>query len=139
MKMMVILAVLCAALLLVTGVAFAVSFCTACDNSGGDGYCYSVNGTDLDNPTKSFTGQSWSLCFEPGNGGNSWAWINGSFAFDFYDFYNVGLLNEQAISWGGSSAVYMTFHGPYGDAFNGIYHNGTDRFKIHGQGGPCCY
>jgi hypothetical protein len=136
MKMMVILAVLCAALLLVTGAAFAASFCTACGNAGGAGYCYSVDGTDLDNSTNSFTGQNWQMCF---NLNNSFAWISGSPAFHFSDFYAVGLLNEQAISWdSGNVGLSVTFHGPGGNALNGIYYNGTDRFKIHGIGGYCC-
>jgi hypothetical protein len=130
---MVILAVLCAALLLVTGVSFAAS-CPSNYCNFGD--CYNVNGTNLANPNNSFTGQIWFVCWDQEspvptpfvcvNG------PNGTLSWKLSDFPEG--LNEQTILYDGvGGGGYMTFHGSLGNgAFNGILFDGTNRYKIHG-------
>ena len=121
MKMMIVLAVLCAALLLVTGVSFAFNSCSSCNDLS----CYTVTGTDVDNSSGSGTSE-WYIC-----------WDNYPYALlCFYGSLIVPLtfipgLNDQAVGYSATKGAYMTFHGNYG-AFNGIWYNGTDRYKIHG-------
>jgi len=128
MKMMVILAVLCAALLLVTGVSFATS---PCFSSCYDVTCYTVSGTDLTNPNNSFTGQQWFVCPVPNGPPTPFVCVNGPLSWQLSEFPEG--LNGQAILYGGiGGGGYITFHGTEFPAFNGILFNGTDRYKIHG-------
>jgi len=127
MRSMVILAVLFASLLVVTGAAFAASCCV----SGG---CAKVTGTDLTNPNNSFT-QDWSFC-DVGNNLVDVCNVSGpNFLFEI-SIFNQSLF-VQAISINPVSAgVYMRFHG--GDEiFNGLFYFGGDQYNIHGVAEPC--
>jgi hypothetical protein len=132
MKMMVILAVLCAALLLVTGVSFAG---TPCPGYAGcsDYSCYHVSGTDLTNSNNSFTIQYWFVCWDPNGPPTPFVCVNGALSWKLSDFLEG--LNEQTILYDGvGGGAYMTWHG---NDFNGILFNGADRYKIHGVPGSC--
>ena len=132
MKIIVKLVVLFAALFLVTGIAFAQ--CCA-------DVCYKVTGTDLTNPANSFT-QDWWICVGLGPGGSVCNNSGPTFLFDWAWF--PGALKNQAISYdSGNVGAYMKFHGSIdnmfglNDVFNGLYYNGTDRYKIHGVAHGC--
>jgi hypothetical protein len=134
MKMMVILAVLLASLLVLTGAAFATIFCL--DSCPGYSACYKVTGTDTTNPANSFM-QDWHFCYS--YDGDSLGYVcEGSgtnFLFGF-SFFCQGL-NDQAAGIGGGKGAYMTFHGSDDGAFNGLYYNGVDQFNIHGVREAC--
>jgi hypothetical protein len=134
MKMMVILAVLCAALLLVTGVSFAF-LPTPCPTSTYcyDYSCYHVSGADLTNSNNSFTIQYWFVCWDPNGPPTPFVCVNGALSWKLSDFLEG--LNEQTILYDGvGGGAYMTWHG---NDFNGILFNGADRYKIHGVPGSC--
>jgi hypothetical protein len=134
MKMMVILAVLCAALLLVTGVAFATNACSYF--SCYDVTCYTVNGNNLTNSNNSFTGQYWFVCSLPNGPPTPFVCVNNVLSWKLSDFPEG--LNEQTILYDGvGGGGYITFHGTEFPAFNGILFNGTDRYKIHGVEVDC--
>jgi len=131
MKTVVILAVLVASLLVVTGSAFASTNCSSyCPNKA----CYKVTGTEL--PTGGVSTADWFICFP------------GPFAAYVCDtvssvppILELATFPEglrfQAISWdSGNHGAYMKFNGS-GDIFNGLYYNGTDRFLIHGVQEEC--
>jgi len=134
MKTIVILAVLLASLLVVTAAAFGGL--PTCATYCPDQTCYKVMGNDLDNSANSFT-QDWTFCFD----GNNFGWVcsvnTATPPLLFLSLYPEGL-NDQAVSLDSSShGGYMTFHGPWDGAFNGLYYDGTDRFKIHGVAEGC--
>jgi hypothetical protein len=134
MKTMIILAVLVAGLLVVTGAAFAAPSCISCS-----GYlaCYDVTGNDLTNPANSFT-QEWSVCFvSPVAAYVCNRSAGPTFLFPLSLFGDV--LIPQAISWdAGTVGAYMKFHGIDWDVFNGFYFNQPDRILIHGVGKQQC-
>jgi len=131
MKMILILGVLLAALLLVTGIAFASCL---------DRVCYSVYGTNLTNPADSFTAHIWEICF-----GNTPAVLDGvtppypplsnpTFIAVFTDGVNGQAVGTSPTGATGN-AIYMTFHG---DNFNGIFSpDATVEYRIHGYGVEC--
>lgn len=130
MRMIVILAVLLATLLFVTGMAFA----------GGciDSACYSVNGTNLTNPAGGFT-QLWQICFSstPASIGvipPSPPLSSPVFITVFTDALNRQAVGNSPINPAGN-AIYMTFHG---DDFNGILSpDAIMKYRIHGYGVEC--
>jgi hypothetical protein len=133
MKMMVILAVLFASLLMVTGAAFALP--TTCASPCPDKKCYKVTGTDLTDPAGSVT-VDWYICFQ----NDVTAYVcDTTAAVAPYTFLSLfgELLNPQAISYGSASkGVYMTFHGHDKGAFNGLLYTG-DRGLLHGVQEAC--
>ena len=130
MKKTVMLAVLVASLLVVTGSAFAVS-CSSCP---GYQACYMVTGTEL--PTGDVSTAEWFICFV----GPSAAYVcNVTTATP--PLLALALFPEvltfQAISWdSGTRGAYMKFNGS-GDILNGFYFNQPDRFLIHGVQEEC--
>jgi len=115
MKRMVILAVLFASLLVVTGAAFAQD-------------CYKVTGRDLTNSANSFTADWWFYF----DGGNNWqVWYN-----DNYELFVANFVNTRAVTFDSDDyGAYMTFHG--NGSFDGLYYNGSDQYTIHGVPEEC--
>jgi len=141
MKMMVKLAILFAALLLVTGVSFALPPPPCPYASCYAENCYNVTGTNLDNPINSFTGQDWLVCWDAGSPAPSqFVCVNGNLSWNLSQFTEG--LNWQTILYDGiGGGGYMTFHGSASGigAFNGILFNGITRYKIHGVEEPCAF
>jgi hypothetical protein len=134
MKTMVILAVLCASLLVMTGGGFAA----VCSCPGGYLQCYSVDGTDLNDSTNNFTQQSWQIC---SNGSSiPHICIMGNPVQKLVLFY--GGLNFEMIGYdSGSVGTHLTFHGD--GNFNGLYSDYSNfpttvhRYKVHGVWQEC--
>jgi hypothetical protein len=126
MRMMVILAVLLASLLAVTGVAFAFNSCSSCN----DPECFKVTATDVDNSSLS-DAEDIYICWD--NYPYALLCDHGSL---IVPLVFIPGLNDQAVGFSATEGTYMTFHGNYG-AFNGILYNGTDRIKIHGVEEQC--
>jgi len=130
MKMMVKLAVLFATLLLVTGIAFA----------GGSCYYYEYTYTGLDNPEDSGL---WcqEICFDFGN--NSGTFDGFCEAGDLSLFFGPTFLNPQALLYSGDTGTevgYLTFHGSWFGAFNGIeYCSDGGRYTVHGHKVDSCF
>jgi len=127
MKTGVILIVLFASLLVVTGAAFALPLPSCCEDA-----CYEVTGTDLTNPANSFT-QHWSFCFSD-DIGVACNQPGSTFLFAFSSFFQS--LIDQVISFQGNAA-YIKFHGSDDDIFNGLYYLSGDQYNIHGVEEPC--
>ena len=136
MKTMVKLAVLFVALLLVNSMAFAAIPCPG--SCSGLEYCYSVAGTDLDDPSNSGTVPFVSMCI---SGNSSYICENGN------EMANGTLfpqgLNLQMLVYPLASSPtpigYITFHGSWANHnFNGIgFDVGGHRWLVHGYLIPC--
>jgi len=117
MKMMIILAVLFASLLVVTGVAFAITDC--CEDA-----CYKLTYNDLTFPANSGTTEV-SFCFESG-----WACIGDT------PFLEFSFFGTRAIGFGLGPGAYVTFHGLNWTSFDGLLLD-TDQYTIHGVKEEC--
>jgi len=131
MKTVVKLAVLFAILLLVNGMAFALTPCPPCS---GSEYCYSVSETNLDTGFSST--DDWYICI---NGTSGYICVEGNQVADLSVFTQG--LNLQMLLYPFDSAPQfveeMTFHGHSANhGFTGIYF-GTNRWIDHGYYVPC--
>ena len=124
MKLTVLLVVLFASLLIVTGAAFAIPCC--------EDQCFKVTFTSVDNPGNGFTDR-WSICYDDiaANVCNF-----GGILFVAREFHGLSL---ELLSQGGSDfAAYMKFHGTDNDIFNGRFSDlSNERFLIHGVEEEC--
>jgi hypothetical protein len=123
MRLTVILVVLFASLLMVTGAAFAAGCCYD--------QCFYATCTALNNPANSFTDHI-AICYY-----DDTAVIcdQGGFIFNA-SLFSQGL-NDQAIIYNNSAVGYITFHGYDDSAYNGLYYDGNDRYKCHGVEEEC--
>lgn len=128
MRTMVILAVLFASLLVVTGVAFATS-CPSC--SGGQLVCYIGEATEwITNITEPL--EPFSICFKGPD--TSFVCVAGAvIPVDLFQGLNLRALGSDMLG----HAIYMTFHGSHNDAFNGLYNVQQSGFLLHGVAGAC--
>jgi hypothetical protein len=137
MKIMFILAVLLMSLLVLTGAAFAITFCV--DSCPGYQACYKVTGTDLNNPANSFM-QDWDFCYSYQSDSLGYLCEGSGTNFLFvFSFFNQGLIDQAIGTSGGPQGGYMTFHGTDDDIFNGLYYDGVNQFKIHGVAKECSF
>jgi len=128
MKTIVKLALLFTSLLLLTGVAFAANPCGC-----SDAECFTVSGTNLDNPNNPFTSE-WYICFD----GYPYLHLcDSGIEITPLLWFDQGL-NDKAVSYSFNNGVYLTFHG---DVFNGLFYNvtnsGNARYRIHGVEHVC--
>ena len=134
MKTIVKLAVLFAALLVLNTMAFAgPPSCPICTNWHG---CYSVDMTNLDNPSMSLTGVPTSICINGSTGYSCSYGVQTANLSVFTQGLNLQLLADPLDSE--TTAGHITFHGSWANhSFNGILFDGTYRWMMHGYYMPC--